>query len=46
MRRQYSEFPLRGGVCSWEEYLPPLGPELVRLAEKYESSEAAMAASK
>jgi polysaccharide pyruvyl transferase WcaK-like protein len=46
MRRQYSEFPLRGGVCSWEEYLPPLGPELVRLAEKYESSESAMAASK
>jgi len=46
MRRQYPEFPLRGGVRSWEEYLPPLSENLVRLAEKYDVSEAAMAASK
>ncbi len=46
MRRQYPEFPLRGGVRSWEEYLPPLGENLVCLAEKYDVSEAAMAASK
>jgi polysaccharide pyruvyl transferase WcaK-like protein len=46
MRRQYPEFPLRGGVRSWEEYLPPLSPELLRLAEKYDASEAALAASK
>jgi hypothetical protein len=46
MRRQYPEFPLRGGVRSWEEYLPPLSEDLVRLAEKYDASEAAMAASK
>jgi polysaccharide pyruvyl transferase WcaK-like protein len=46
MRRRYPEFPLRGGVRSWEEYLPPLSENLVRLAEKYDVSEAAMAASK
>ncbi len=46
MRRQYPEFPLRGGVRSWEEYLPPLSENLMRLAEKYDVSEAAMAASK
>ena len=46
MRRQYPEFPLRGGVRSWEEYLPPLSENLVRLAEKYDVSQAAMAASK
>ncbi|HEY1424464.1 MAG TPA: polysaccharide pyruvyl transferase family protein [Candidatus Acidoferrum sp.] len=46
MRRQYPQFPLRGGVRSWEEYLPPLNEDLVRLAEKYDASEAAMAASK
>ena len=46
MRRQYPEFPLRSGVRSWEEYLPPLSENLVRLAEKYDVPEAAMAASK
>jgi polysaccharide pyruvyl transferase WcaK-like protein len=46
MRRQYPEFPLRSGVRSWEEYLPPLSENLARLAEKYDVSEAAMAASK
>jgi polysaccharide pyruvyl transferase WcaK-like protein len=46
MRRQYPEFPLRSGVRFWEEYLPPLSENLVRLAEKYDVSEAALAASK
>ena len=46
MRRQYPEFPVHGGVRSWEEYLPPLSAGLARLAEKYEVSEAAMAVSK
>jgi len=46
MRLQYPEFPLRGGVRSWEEYLPPLNENLVRLAQKYDVSEAALAASK
>jgi polysaccharide pyruvyl transferase WcaK-like protein len=44
VRRQYPEFPLASGVRSWEEYLPPLSETLARLAERYESSEAAMAA--
>jgi polysaccharide pyruvyl transferase WcaK-like protein len=46
MRRQYPEFPLRTGVHSWEDYLPPLSPQLRQLAEKYDVPEAAMAASK
>jgi polysaccharide pyruvyl transferase WcaK-like protein len=46
MRRQYPEFPLRGGVRSWEEYLPPLSENLERLAGQYDVSEAALAASK
>jgi polysaccharide pyruvyl transferase WcaK-like protein len=47
LRRQYPEFPLRSGVRSWEEYLPPLSEPLVRLAEKYDTAEAvALAASK
>jgi polysaccharide pyruvyl transferase WcaK-like protein len=46
MRRQYPEFPVRSGVRSWEEYLPPLHPSLAQLAEKHDVSEAALAASK
>jgi hypothetical protein len=46
MRRQYPDFPLRGGVRAWEEYLPPLSANLMRLAEKYDVQESAMAASK
>src|SRR5215831_13928389 len=46
LRRQYPEFLLRGGVHSWETYLPPLGETLVRLAEKHDIAEAALAASK
>jgi polysaccharide pyruvyl transferase WcaK-like protein len=46
MRRQYPEFPLRGGVRSWEGYLPKLSENLAELADKYDISEAALAASK
>jgi polysaccharide pyruvyl transferase WcaK-like protein len=46
VRRQYPEFPLRGGAHSWETYLPPLGEGLLRLAEKHDIREAALAASK
>jgi polysaccharide pyruvyl transferase WcaK-like protein len=31
----YPEFPVAGGVRSWEEYLPPLSAPLAGLAEKY-----------
>jgi polysaccharide pyruvyl transferase WcaK-like protein len=46
VRRTYPEFPLRSGVFSWEEYLPPLSPNLVELAERYDSSPAALAATR
>jgi polysaccharide pyruvyl transferase WcaK-like protein len=46
VRRQYPEFALRSGARSWEEYLPPLSETLVRLAEKHDVAEAALAASK
>ncbi len=26
VRERYPEFPVAGGVRSWEEYLPPLNP--------------------
>jgi len=34
VRRAYPEFPLRSGVFSWEEYLPPLSKNLIQLAER------------
>ena len=47
LRRQYPEFPLRSGVRSWEEYLPPLNDTLLRLADKFDVGEAVvLAASK
>jgi hypothetical protein len=44
MRRTYPEFPLRSGVLSWQEYLPPLNSNLLQLAERYDSSPIALAA--
>ena len=38
VRRTYPEFPLRSGVLSWEEYLPPLNKTLRDLAERYDIS--------
>ncbi len=38
VRRTYPEFPLRSGVLSWEEYLPPLNKPLRDLAERYDTS--------
>jgi polysaccharide pyruvyl transferase WcaK-like protein len=43
VQRTYPEFPLRSGVFSWEEYLPPLSNNLLQLAERYDSSPAALA---
>lgn len=36
VHEHYPEFPLRAGGRGWEEYLPPLGPDLLRLVEKHE----------
>jgi polysaccharide pyruvyl transferase WcaK-like protein len=35
LQRRYPEFPIRQGVHSWEEYLPPLGANLRKLLENY-----------
>ncbi|HEV2521369.1 MAG TPA: polysaccharide pyruvyl transferase family protein [Candidatus Acidoferrales bacterium] len=43
VHQQYPEFPVRSGVHSWEEYLPPLSPKLERLLNAYESATAAAA---
>jgi polysaccharide pyruvyl transferase WcaK-like protein len=44
VHERYLDFPIRGGVRSWEEYLPPLSQTLVRLVEKYESTASVFAA--
>lgn len=44
LHRQYPEFPIRSGVLSWEDYLPPLSENLLRLLERYDSSPVTMAA--
>lgn len=33
--RRFPEFPLRTGILGWEEYLPPLSPQLYRLLEAH-----------
>jgi polysaccharide pyruvyl transferase WcaK-like protein len=38
VRSTYPEFPLRSGVLSWEDYLPPLGGGLRELAGRYDST--------
>jgi polysaccharide pyruvyl transferase WcaK-like protein len=35
---RFPEFPIRSGLHSWEEYLPPLSPNLQRLLETYEGA--------
>jgi polysaccharide pyruvyl transferase WcaK-like protein len=41
VQQQYPEFPVRSGVLTWEDYLPPLSPTLRKLVEEYESAAAA-----
>jgi polysaccharide pyruvyl transferase WcaK-like protein len=35
VKRRYPEFPIKRGVLSWEDYLPPLSPGLRKLVEEY-----------
>ena len=35
LSRQYPDFPIRRGVLGWEQYLPPLSPELEQLLETH-----------
>lgn len=44
VRRTYPEFPLRRGVVSWEDNLPPLSENLRKLVETYDCTPAALAA--
>jgi len=44
VRRTYPEFPLRRGVVSWEDNLPPLNQNLRKLVETYDRTPAALAA--
>lgn len=46
VRRQYPEFPIRNGVLSWEDYLPPLSENLFQLMERYDASPATFAAAR
>jgi polysaccharide pyruvyl transferase WcaK-like protein len=44
VHQRYPEFPVRSGVHSWEEYLPPLSRNLEQLVKTYEGATAATAA--
>jgi polysaccharide pyruvyl transferase WcaK-like protein len=44
VRKTYPEFPLRKGVLSWEDNLPPFSGNLRKLVEEYDSSPAVLAA--
>jgi polysaccharide pyruvyl transferase WcaK-like protein len=44
VRRTYPEFPLRQGILSWEDNLPPLHEDLRRLVEDFDTTPAALAA--
>jgi polysaccharide pyruvyl transferase WcaK-like protein len=35
VQQRYPEFPVRTGSLSWEDFLPPLSPNLQRLVENY-----------
>ena len=38
VQQRYPEFPVRNGLLSWEDYLPPLSPTLRKLVESYEGA--------
>jgi polysaccharide pyruvyl transferase WcaK-like protein len=44
LRKTYPDFPLRKGVLSWEDNLPPFSDNLRKLVEEYDSSPAVLAA--
>jgi len=46
VRRTYPEFPLRRGVVSWEDNLPPLSENLRKLVEAYDRTPEALVASR
>ncbi|HEV2101962.1 MAG TPA: polysaccharide pyruvyl transferase family protein [Candidatus Acidoferrum sp.] len=46
LRKTYPEFPLRKGVLSWEDNLPPFSDNLRKLVEEYDSAPTVLAASR
>jgi len=44
VRKTYPEFPLRQGILSWEDNLPPLHEDLRRLVEEFDTTPAVLAA--
>ena len=44
VRKTYPEFPLRQGIFSWEDNLPPLSRELLKLVEEFDATPAVLAA--
>jgi hypothetical protein len=44
VRKTYPEFPLRKGVLRWEDNLPPLHENLLKLVEEYDTMSAAATA--
>jgi polysaccharide pyruvyl transferase WcaK-like protein len=44
VHERFPEFPVQGGVRSWENYLPPLHPRLRQLVDLYDTHTQAMAA--
>lgn len=35
MQKRHPDFPIQNGLRSWEDYLPPLSPDLSKLVETY-----------
>ena len=44
VRKTYPEFPLRRGVVSWEDNLPPFSDDLRKLVDEYDAAPAMLAA--
>jgi polysaccharide pyruvyl transferase WcaK-like protein len=44
VRKTYPEFPLRQGILSWEDNLPPFHEDLRKLVEEYDTTAVAVAA--
>ena len=44
VRKTYPEFPLRQGIFSWEDNLPPLSQDLKKLVREFDATAAVLAA--
>ena len=46
VRKTYPELPLRQGIFSWQDKLPPLSKDLIKLVEDFDTTPAATAAAR